>query len=113
MGKAFNCHVPEHYEVTMAELKSMAKECRHEGYVAYTQDGVSFKIKSPFYLTNKWVARNPRTDKLMREDFKKQIDEEYYPLLSAIQADIEAYTAKTEQERLAWVRQQLAWIKQG
>ena len=108
MGKVFNCYVLEHWRVTMSELKVMAKECRHEGYVAYTQDGVSFKIKSPFYLTNKWVARNPRTDKLMREDFKKQIDEEYYPLLSAIQADIEAYTAKTEQERLAWVREFLS-----
>ena len=108
MGKVFNCYVLEHCRVTMSELKVMAKECRHEGYVAYTQDGVSFKIKSPFYLTNKWVARNPRTDKLMREDFKKQIDEEYYPLLSAIQADIEAYTAKTEQERLAWVREFLS-----
>ena len=108
MGKIFNCYVPEVYRVSLGELKSMTKECRHEGYVAYTQDGGSFKIKSPFYLTNKWVARNPRTDKLMREDFKKQIDEEYYPLLSAIQADIEAYTAKTEQERLAWVREQLA-----
>lgn len=103
----FNCYMPEYHKVTMAELKVMTKECRHEGYVAYTQDGVSFKIKSPFYLTNKWVARNPRTDKLMREDFKKQIDEEYYPLLSAIQADIEAYTAMDEQSRLAWVREQL------
>ena len=108
LARDFNCHVPEHYKVTLGKLKAMTKECKHEGYVAYTQDGVSFKIKSPFYLTNKWVARNPRTDKLMREDFKKQIDEEYYPLLSAIQADIEAYTAKTEQERLAWVREQLA-----
>jgi hypothetical protein len=88
----------------------MAKECRHEGFVAYTDDGVSFKIKSPYYLTSKWVARNPRTDKLMREDFKKQIDEEYYPLLSAIQADIESYTAKTEQERLEWVRNYMETI---
>ena len=94
-------------KTSMERLQGIIKECRHEGYVAYTDDGVSFKIKSPYYLTNKWVARNPRTDKLMREDFKKQIDEEYYPLLSAIQADIESYTAKTEQERLAWVRDYL------
>jgi hypothetical protein len=104
----FNCYLPEYYTTTVGELKQMAKECRHEGFVAYTSDGVSFKIKSPYYLTNKWVARNPRTDKLMREDFKQQIDEEYYPLLSAIRANIEAYTAMDEQERLAWVREQLA-----
>ena len=103
-----NCYWAESYTTNMARLEQMAKECKHEGYVAYTDDGISFKIKSPYYLTNKWVARNPRTDKLMREDFKKQIDEEYYPLLAAIQADIEAYTAKTEQERLAWVREFLS-----
>jgi len=103
-----NCFWAEGVTTNMIRLKELAKECKHEGYVAYTDDGVSFKIKSPYYLTNKWVARNPRTDKLMREDFKKQIDEEYYPLLSAIQADIEAYTAKTEQERLAWVREFLS-----
>ena len=107
LGRLFNCYVPESVTTNMTQLQVLAKECKHEGYVAYTNDGVSFKIKSPYYLTNKWVARNPRTDKLMREDFKKQIDEEYYPLLSAIQADIEAYTAKTEQERLAWVRNYL------
>lgn len=103
-----NCPFPDMLEVTLGELQAITKECRHEGYVAYTQDGASFKIKSPFYLTNKWVARNPRTDKLMREDFKNQIDEEYYPLLSAIQADIESYTAKNEQERLAWIRKFLS-----
>ena len=108
LSAELGCFAPECVVTNMARLQELAKEVRHEGYVAYTQDGMSFKIKSLFYLTNKWVARNPRTDKLMREDFKKQIDEEYYPLLAAIQADIEAYTAKTEQERLAWVREFLS-----
>ena len=109
-GYSFGCFAPESVITNMARLQDMAKECRHEGFVAYTDDGVSFKIKSPYYLTSKWVARNPRTEKLMREDFKKQIDEEYYPLLSAIQADIESYTAKTEQERLEWVRNYMETI---
>jgi hypothetical protein len=105
LGRMFKCFVPECYHLTVSALKSMAKTVRHEGFVAYTEDNQAFKIKSPYYLTAKWVARNPRTDKLMREDFKQQIDEEYYPLLSAIQSDIEAYTAKSEQERLEWVRE--------
>lgn len=106
MGKAFNCHVPEHYEVTMADVKRMAKECRHEGFVFYTRNGVSAKIKSPYYLTSKWVARNPRTDKLvdLNKDIKRNIDEEYYGLIDAIRLNIESYTAMTEQERLDWVR---------
>jgi hypothetical protein len=83
----------------------MAKECKHEGYVFYTDDGLSAKIKSPYYLVNKFVARNPRTDKLMRPDVKQSMDEEYYPLIDAIQADIDNYTAMDEQTRLTWVRE--------
>jgi hypothetical protein len=88
----------------------MTKECRHEGYVFYTADGVSAKIKSPYYLTSKWVARNPRTDKLvdLNKDIKHQLDEEYYPLVDAIRANIAEYTVMDEQARLAWVREQLA-----
>ena len=102
----FNCYVPEHYKVTLAKLKQMTKECRHEGFVFYTADGVSAKIKSPYYLTSKWVARNPRTDKLvdLKKDIKHNLDEEYYPLVDAIRANIVEYTAMDEQSRLAWVR---------
>ena len=102
----FNCYMPEYHRVSMAELKNMAKECRHEGFVFYTADGASAKIKSPYYLTSKWVARNPRTDKLvdMKRDIKHNIDEEYYGLIDAIRLNIEAYTAMNEQERLEWVR---------
>jgi len=110
MAVSFNCHVPEHYKVTLGKLKTMARECRHEGFVFYTADGVSAKIKSPYYLTSKWVARNPRTDKLvdLNKDIKHNLDEEYFPLVDAIRANIVEYTAMDEQSRLAWVREQLA-----
>ena len=106
LAVGFNCHVPEHYHVTLSELKRMTRECKHEGYVFYTADGVSAKIKSPYYLTSKWVARNPRTDKLvdLKNDIKHQLDEEYYPLVDAIRVNIEEYTAMDEQARLTWVR---------
>lgn len=105
-GAAFllKCKLPEKYNVTLGDLLQMAKECKHEGFVFYTDDGVSAKIKSPYYLVNKFVARNPRTDKLMRPDIKNNMDEEYYPLIDEIQANIEAYTALDEQARLQWVR---------
>jgi len=51
------------------------------------------------------VARNPRTDKLLTKEFKEQIDEEYYPLLEHIRANIVEYTAMDEQARLAWCRE--------
>ena len=83
----------------------MTKACRHEGFVFYTDDGISSKIKSPYYLVKKWVARNPRTDKLMRDDIKQQIDEEYYDLVDHIRENIESYTNLDEQSRLKFVRE--------
>jgi hypothetical protein len=103
------CYWAESVTTNLARVEQMAKECRHEGFVAYTDDGISFKIKSPYYLTSKWVARNPRTDKLvdLKNDIKHNLDEEYYPLVDAIRLNIEAYTAMNEQERLDWVRNYL------
>jgi len=104
-----HCHWTESVTTNMARVEQMAKECRHEGFVAYTDDGISFKIKSPYYLTSKWVARNPRTDKLMdlKNDIKHNLDEEYYPLVDAIRENIVKYTELDEQSRLAWVRNYL------
>jgi RNA ligase len=100
----FKCHKPVGLTACVSEVKTLAKECKHEGFVFYHADGRAAKIKSPYYLVKKFVARNPRTDKLMRPDIKQSIDEEYYPLIDAIQADITAYTALDEQARLTWVR---------
>jgi len=100
------CYSVESYHYTMAELMADAKKVKHEGFVFYTVDGTSAKIKSPYYLTSKWVARNPRTDKLvdLNNDIKQKLDEEYYPLVDAIRANIAEYSALDEQARLAWVR---------
>lgn len=94
----------EHVRTTVGWLVEKVKGVNHEGFVFYTDNGLSAKIKSPYYLTKKWVARNPNTDKLMTEEFKQKLDEEYYPLLDAIRANITEYTAMDEQTRLAWVR---------
>ena len=93
--------------IPMGDLMKMAKTCTSEGYVFYTPDGVSAKIKSPHYLVQKWLARNPRTDKLLTKEFKEQIDEEYYGLLSYIRENIESYTLLSEQERLQFIRDYL------
>lgn len=94
----------EHRRTTVSEVEAMAKSAQHEGYVFYTDSGVSAKIKSPYYLVKKWVARNPNTDKLLTNAYKEVVDEEYYPLIEAIRANIVEYTALDEQARLAWVR---------
>ncbi len=104
LGEMFKCFVPECHHLVVSALKSLAKTVKHEGFVFYDENGVGAKIKSPYYLTSKWVARNPRTDKLMTKEFKEQIDEEYYPLLAKIRENIVQYTSMNEQERLTWVR---------
>lgn len=106
LGEMFNCRVPEYQHLTVAALRNLVKRVHHEGFVFYDENGVGAKIKSPYYLTSKWVARNPRTEKLvdLNKDIKHNIDEEYHNLIDAIRLNIVEYTAMTEQERLAWVR---------
>lgn len=105
-AKHFGFRTVETFRTTVGELVELSKTVKHEGFVAYTEDKQSFKIKSPYYLIKKFVARNPRTDKLMdlNKDIKHNIDEEYHNLIDAIRLNIVEYTAMTEQERLAWVR---------
>jgi hypothetical protein len=100
----FGAEYVEHMYAPMEYIEILAKHVKHEGFVIYGPGEVATKIKSPYYLVKKFVARNPRTDKLMRADIKQSIDEEYYPLIDAIQQNIEMYTALDEQQRLEWVR---------
>jgi hypothetical protein len=46
----------------------------------------------------------------MEADIKKNLDEEYYPLVDAIRDNIEEYTLMDEQARLAWVRNYLEMV---
>jgi hypothetical protein len=46
----------------------------------------------------------------MEADIKKNLDEEYYPLVDAIRANIVEYTAMNEQDRLTWVRNYLELV---
>ena len=99
-----NCFGVPNDRTFVKNVMENVKNVKHEGFVFYTDDGQAAKIKSPYYLVKKFVARNPRTDKLMRPDIKQSLDEEYYPLIDAIQKNIVEYTAMGEQQRLAWVR---------
>jgi hypothetical protein len=97
-----------HHHTTVGELLEKVKTVTHEGYVFYTKQGVSAKVKSPYYLTNKWLARNPDTSKIMTEGFKKVVDEEYYPLVDYVRENVEEFTALDEQQRLQWIKNYLS-----
>lgn len=100
----FDCEFVDCEETTLGQLLKQVKTVRHEGFVAYGTDGVSFKIKSPYYLVKKFVSRNPNTEKLMKPNVKQFVDEEYYNLVDNIQENIVEFTALSEQERLQYVR---------
>jgi hypothetical protein len=110
VAESLKCRLPDVMYCTLSHLKSLVKDCKTEGYVFYTAAGVSAKIKSPYYLVSKWVARNPKVDKLIdkNRDIKKSIDEEYHGLIDAIRQNITGYTVMNEQQRLSWVRHYLA-----
>jgi hypothetical protein len=108
LQNAFCTRIVQSFYTSMGQLLQEVKTVKHEGFVFYTDEGnVSSKLKSPYYLTAKWVARNPRTDKLLTQQFREQIDEEYYPLLDHIRNNIDTYTVMDEQARLTWVRNYL------
>ena len=90
-----------------SEVVREAKECEHEGFVVYSKD-LALKIKSPFYLTTKFLGRMGKnklesmaTDPL---SFKQQLDEEFWPVLETIDMMKAEFVAMDEQTRMAFIR---------
>lgn len=97
-------HAVPYSVTTVADLEQSMLTSRREGVVFYHADGRAAKIKTKYYLAQKFVARNPRTDKLLTQKAYEILDEEYYPLLNEIRAKIDEFTSLDEQARLAWCR---------
>lgn len=69
--------------VRLYELKKMAAECKHEGFVFQSLSGErrSAKIKSPHYLTKKFLMRG-NWQKFLNS--KRDAPEEFYPIIDYI-----------------------------
>lgn len=98
---------PEWSNARFSDVVESAKTCQHEGFVVYSKDQ-ALKIKSPYYLTSKFLARKSE-DKLLRglndtQWFRTVVDEEYYPVIDYLVTIKEEFVALTEQERLAVVQ---------
>lgn len=105
LAKQFNCDTPDCIETNVRNLIRLTKCVKHEGFVAYTSSGYnSFKIKSPFYLASKLMARVKDTSKLLGNNVKNRVDEEFYPLVDYIKANVTEFTDMDEQTRLEFVR---------
>lgn len=94
------------------ELLTKIKTVAHEGYVVISPvSGETFKIKSPYYLFNKFLARIG-TDKLIsgikHGTIKQRIDEEYYPIIDTlVEYGVESFSELEEQNRLSLLKE---WI---
>lgn len=103
-----NIHRPDWWRhVPFSYVCDWAKRCTHEGFVVYDSMDRALKIKSPYYLVTKFLARK-KGERLidLLSDIPKlrlTVAEEYYPLLDHIEADIE-FPGLDEQGRIEVIR---------
>lgn len=98
---------PESMVCTVQELQDHVKTVKHEGYVFYNKEGLASKIKSPWYLINKFFARKDVINDVVSNKAKEIFDEEFYPLIDYIKKDQLHFTNLSEQDRLLYIRKYL------
>lgn len=103
LSAELGCYTPECVVTNMGRLSEMAREVRHEGWVFYTDDGVSAKIKSPYYLCCKALARKKDILSLNMQ----RVEEEYFPLINHLNEISEVFNSMTEHERLSYIHKYL------
>jgi len=97
---------PRHFTVRFGDLLNAMRTCQHEGYMVYSGKK-ALKLKSPYYLANKLMARmrDTKLDKWLDSGQIKQIvDEEYYPLVDHINDNREHFMTLDEQARLQYMK---------
>lgn len=92
---------PKWFNSKFTDIVQLANTVNHEGYVVYGQTSRTvLKIKSPYYLILKLLAR--KKDILSLN--KQNVDEEYYPLIQHFRQDYERFNSLSEQDRLTEMR---------
>ena len=95
------------------DLLKHVKTVKHEGYVIVNPETEeTIKIKSPYYLFNKFLARvgtKKLIDGIKHGTIKQRVDEEYYPIINQlIDFGVDKFSEFTEQERLLTLK---TWIE--
>lgn len=92
--------------ITFGELKALLKEVKHEGFMVFDTktDELLFKLKSPFYLISKFFGRSQNSN-LDSKLNKRNVDEEYYPLLDYIHANKSHFNGLDELDKIAFIQQ--------
>lgn len=101
---------PEWRVCRFGSVVEEVKRVRHEGFVVHDRKGNSLKIKSPYYLIKKFLARTGahRLSTGWLEENKYQWDEEFYPLIDHIKANNVAFSALDQEGRKAFIEEFLS-----
>lgn len=97
---SMGCYRPDYFVGTFQEIKDLIKSSHEktEGFVIYGKNTI-LKIKTPYYLATKAIARSKDIFKLKRQF----IDEEYYPLIEHFKG-IKGFNEFTEEQKLHLIR---------
>ena len=89
--------------IRFADLKTLLANVRHEGFMVRdaASGEVLCKLKSPYYLLSKLFARTRRLEDKLD---KRQMDEEYYPLIDHINAHRDRFNGLNEQEKIKFIQ---------
>jgi hypothetical protein len=94
--------------IRFSDVRDKSKEIRHEGFVVRSVDGLQKgKIKSPYYLSCRFLARIPK-DRLMEclsnGKAKQRAGEEFFGFIDSLSGKEEHFCSLSEQDRLNYVR---------
>lgn len=107
IGKQFNINRPQVIKnITFGELKHLLKTVKHEGFMVFdaNTDELLFKLKSPFYLISKFFGRSKESN-LNSKLHKKNVDEEYYPLIDYIKDNQDYFNNLDELAKIAYIQE--------
>ena len=92
---------------TFSRILDKLKTYKREGFVVYdTVSNTVLKLKSPYYLVSKFIARTKKLHLIFDRNYKQHFEEEFYSLCEFLQETYtpEQFSEIPEQERLAIVR---------
>jgi len=109
LGTKLEIPRPNHFKDTLAKVLKLSNDVKIEGYVIRDGDQYLCKVKTPYYLTIKFLSR--LSDKRIKhlfyhpESFKKECDEEFYAIVDLITSEftLENYLQLSEIEKRDWL----------
>jgi hypothetical protein len=98
---------PEHKEIRFSDLVEETKTCKHEGWMVYDlESSTVLKMKSPYYLVSKFLARTKKMEEIFSSNYKQKFDEDFHGLIEFIHGNFtkEQFLETSEQDRLVIVQ---------